>query len=443
VTHLQKRLRLFFFFGCAILSPHLNIQAQQPQTQAQPVTPQWIQTVSKQNQLTGNWDGVRKYLSHYGIDVRARYVGESASIYSGGSGQGSDYSDDLAIYMDAKLRRTLRLKGTTFHFSFDRRHGGSTSAHDLANNILAVQEGYGAGETNRISELTIDESLLHKRVNVKVGDFIMGNDFARTSALCDYENLGFCAHAESLPSDAAWADWPTAQLGARLRVFMQPNFYLEVAAFEANSLNKKPWNGFNLSFDGATGAIFPLELSLNSHAGAKALPGTYKLGSYYDTSEAKDVNQSGQVVAGRYGGWLLTSQQIASFSVDNSRGVNLYLQGTLSDKPSALMSSYLLGAVIAQGPMRSRPHDYVNFGCVHAGVNPRALRAESMHALEEKAVDTTFANAEIACEAGYGWQITPAISFHPNFQYVRNPGAFTFSHVPNGWVFGTMTKFTF
>ncbi|WP_420239174.1 carbohydrate porin [Telmatobacter bradus] len=399
--------------------------------------------MGRQNQLSGDWDGARKYLSHYGIDIRSRYIGESATVYAGGNGQGSDYSDDLSFFLDAKLKRTLGWKGTTFHFSFDRRHGGSASANFLANNILAVQENYGAGETNRITEFSIDKSLLHKRMSLKVGDFIMGNDFARTAVLCDYENLGFCAHAESLPNDAAWTDWPTAELGARLRIFIQPNFYLEVAAYEANAQNKKSGNGLNLSFDGATGAIFPLELSLNSYAGAKALPGTYKLGSYYDTSEAKDVNQSGQVVAGRYGGWLLTSQQIASFSVDNSRGVNLYLQGTLSDKPSALMTSYLLAAAIAQGPMRRRPHDYVNLGCVHAGVNPRALRAESMHALEDKAVDTTFSNAEIACEAGYGWQFTPALSFHPNFQYVRNPAAFTFGHVPNGWVFGTMTKVNF
>lgn len=442
MTVWQRPFRFFLFWSCALFPVAQNLVAQQTQPPA-PGKPQWIRSLGNRNELTGTWDGARKRLLRQGIDVHARYVGESATVYAGGTGQGSDYADDLGLYLDFDLKKIVGWQGASFHFAYDRRHGGSASANYLGNNILTVQEGYGVGETNRLAELSLEQQLLRKRVNFKIGYYVMGNDFARTSVLCDFENLGFCAHAESMPNDAAWADWPTAQLGTRLRVNLRPNLYAEVGAYEANSLNKKAWNGFNLSFDGATGAIFPVEFGLKTQAGAKKLAGTYKLGGYYDTSEAADQDKSGKVIAGRYGGWLLGSQQIVSFAPGTERGVNLYLQGTLSDKATAPMSSYLLGAVIVQGPMHQRPDDYANFGCVHAGVNPRALRAESAQALADGAVDTTFANAEVDCEAGYGWQITHSILFHPNFQYVRHPAAFNFGHVADGWVFGTMTKIVF
>lgn len=442
MTVWQRPFSFFLFFYCAVfsLAQHRMVQAGQPV--ASDKLP-WIDALGKRNELTGTWNGERKHLKDQGIDINARYVGESATVYAGGTGHGSDYADDLGLYLDFDLGKIAGWQGAIFHFAYDRRHGGSASANDLGNNILTVQEGYGVGETNRLAELSLEQQLLHQRIDIKIGDYVMGNDFARTSVLCDFENLGFCAHAESMPNDAAWADWPTAQLGARLRVNLRQNLYAEVGAYEANSLNKKAWNGFNLSLDGATGAIFPLEFGLKTHSGRKKLAGTYKLGGYYDTSEAADQNKSGKKVAGRYGGWLLGSQRVVSFASGTQRGVNLYLQGTLSDKPTAPMSSYLLGAVIVQGPLRQRPDDYANLGCVHAGVNPRALRAESAQALANKAVETSFANAEIDCEAGYGWQLTRAILFHPNFQYVRNPAAFNFGHLANGWVFGTMTKIVF
>lgn len=442
MTVFQRFFRFFLLLSGALFPAARNLAAQQAPPSAQPLA-QWIHTIGDHNELTGSWDGARKQLMRQGIKIQSRYVGESATVYAGGTGQGSDYADDLGLYLDFDLGKIAGLHGTIFHFAYDRRHGGSASANYLGNNILTVQEGYGVGETNRLAELSLEQQLLRRRVDFKIGYYVMGNDFARTSVLCDFENLGFCAHAESMPNDAAWADWPTAQLGTRVRVNLRQNFYAEIGAYEANSLNKKAWNGFNLSFDGATGAIIPVEFGLKTQTGAKKLAGTYKLGGYYDSSEAADQNKSGKKVAGRYGGWLLGSQQLVSFAPGTARGINLYLQGTLSDKPTAPMTSYLLGAIIVQGPMHRRPEDYINFGCVHAGVNPRALRAESAQALASKAVETDFANAEVDCEAGYGWQVTHAILFHPNFQYVQNPAAFNFGHVANGWVFGTMTKIVF
>lgn len=46
-------------------------------------------------------------------------------------------------------------------------------------------------------------------------------------------------------------------------------------------------------------------------------------------------------------------------------------------------------------------------------------------------------------ELGYGIQMTPWLLVHPNVQYIVDPGAFVFKHVPNAWVFGAQTKIVF
>ena len=96
-----------------------------------------------------------------------------------------------------------------------------------------------------------------------------------------------------------------------------------------------------------------------------------------------------------------------------------------------------LAGLIAQGPFAARPDDYMNIGYVRAVVNQRKLDREEAAGL------TNLSDGEGVIEAGYGLQATPWLLIHPNVQYVMNPGAFSYKHVPDAWVFGFETKVTF
>jgi porin len=50
---------------------------------------------------------------------------------------------------------------------------------------------------------------------------------------------------------------------------------------------------------------------------------------------------------------------------------------------------------------------------------------------------------ENVVELAYGLQATPWMQIHPNVQFIGNPGAFSFQHVPDAWVFGTHVALTF
>jgi len=155
-----------------------------PAPQQQPET--WLTRPT----LTGDWGGLRTRLLSEGFDFRAGYVNEYAYNFSGGTGIGGDFAQQFAFGADIDLGKTIGLSGGAFHITFNAREGRSTSA-DFIGNKLAVQEVYGAGENFRLSEFSYAQDLADKKLNVKVGFYPMGNDFATTPILCSFRMSDF------------------------------------------------------------------------------------------------------------------------------------------------------------------------------------------------------------------------------------------------------------
>jgi porin len=341
------------------------------------------------------------------------------------------------------LGKLVKWKGANFHFNIDDRHGTSTSVQDIGNNKMNVQEIYGAGENRRFSELSFDQHLAKDFIVLKAGWYVIGNDYASTGLLCDLQNLAFCAHPQSLPGDAAWTDWPTAEWGFRVQLNLLRNLYLRTGIYEGNTSYKAAKNGMKFSFNGATGAVFPAEFGYTSSLGAKKLAGHYKLGAYFDTSRAKDQADPSQQHDGRYGGWLMIDQEVLSFEPGTPRGLYLDFQQTLGDRRTAPMTSWETAAAVAQGPFNSRKDDFISFGYARTGVNPGGLKYEAATLSAKGITNFPLASGEAVFEEGYGVMVTRWWLIHPNFQYVVDPGAFTYTHIPNPWVFGVQTKVTF
>ena len=416
------------------------------QTPASSEMPRYMHTEAawmSQPWMTGDWNSYRTKLNNAGIHAWGNYVGESATMLSGGLRSGSNYTDDNRLAADLDLGKLANWKGANFHFIIDDRHGTSTSVQDLISNKMNVQEIYGAGENRRFSELTLDQHLFNDFVILKAGWYVIGNDYASTPMLCELQNLGFCAHPQSLPGDAAWTDWPTAEWGVRVQFNLRKNLYFKTGAYEGNTSYKASKNGMKFSFNDATGAVFPAEFAYTSSLGSNKLVGHYKLGAYYDTSRAKDQANPSEEHDGRYGGWLLADQEVLSFEPGTPRGLYLFGQGTLSDRRTAAISSWETAAAIAQGPFNFRKDDFISFGYARAGVNPGGLKHEEATLAGEGITNFPLAKGEAVIEEGYGMMVTRWWLIHPNFQYVIDPGAFTYTHVPNPWVFGVQTKITF
>jgi porin len=403
---------------------------------------QSLESWMNQATMTGDWGGLRTRLSQDGFNFRASYIGEYAYSFSGGKRIGGDYAQQLAVGMDLDMDKVAGLTGGTFHVSLNVREGRSTTADDIGNKI-AVQEIYGDGNNTRLAEVSYQQLLFNNILDLKAGFIVMGDDFARTGILCDFENDAFCAHPNSLPSNSGWSDYPAGKWGGRVRVNLPDDFYAETGVIDVNPTYAAFNNGFKLSLQGSTGALVPVEFGKTVKLGSAALPGHYKIGGYYDTSDAPDVTNPHLSYSGRYGGYILADQMILSFEPGTDRGLIAVASVTLSDKRTSPLPTYFTLALVAQGPLAVRPHDFIAIGYVRDPVNSRVINQENAIFVARGLLNPELEQGENIVELAYGLQVAPWMNIHPNVQYIGNPGAFSFKHVPDAWVFGTHLGLTF
>lgn len=395
-----------------------------------------------QKTMTGNWNGARKKLESIGISPHGYYIGDFADAVSGGKRQGDGYAQEVNFGANVDLNRLAGLKGGKLHINFDLRYGHSVTTQDIGN-VLQVQQDFGAGETLRLAEISYKQSFDKNFIDTQVGFFPIGNDFASTTLLCDFQNVGFCAHPQNLPDSSGWSDYPTGKWGGVIKMNVKRNFYVEAGVADVNPGYYAHTNGLKVSLSGSTGALIPVEVGVTTALGSARLPGHYKIGAYYDTSSTANVAIADRVDNGRYGAYLLADQMLFSFDGTNKRGLIGFAQASFSDPRTAVFANTLAAGFVAEGPFASRPHDFFDVGYVRAGINHRAINAESIKLAAERLPNYGLEEGEGIVEVGYGLQATPWLLIHPNVQYVDNPGAFSYKHTPNAWVFGLQTKVIF
>ena len=351
--------------------------------------------------LTGDWGGLRTTLLDAGFDLRAAYVGEYAYSFSGGQRIGGDLAQQFAFGADIDMGKVAGIAGGILHITFNAREGRSTSA-DYIGNLLSVQEVYGGGEDFRMAELFYEQKLADNFVNLKAGYYAMGSDFATTPILCDFMNVGFCSHPQSLPNNAGWSDYPNARWGGRVRFNLPSNIYAEIGVYDVDPTDALHGNGLKVNLSGSTGAIIPIEFGKTVALGPSALTGNYKLGAYYDTSEVNDIAYANTSRTGRYGGYLLMDQMVWRFQPGTDRGLIVVADTSISDSRTARVPSGFLLAIVAQGPMASRPNDFIGIGFIHALVNSRAVNAQSAQLMAQDIENRILVHWR-KCRRGWIW----------------------------------------
>jgi porin len=396
--------------------------------------------------LTGDWNGGRTKLKRDGITISGSYTGEFADALSGGKRSGNDIASQFGLGMDVDLGKLAGLNGAILHFAVNQRVGRNTSADDIGNK-LAVQEVYGAGETLRIVEMSYEQKLDGDQIDTKAGFYPMGNDFAGTALLLDFQNVGFCVHPQNLPGSSGWSDYPTGKWGGRIKYMPSgsPTTYIQIGVFDVNPTYSAKANGLKTSLSGSTGALIPLEAEYTAALGAAAMPGHYKAGVYDDTSSVKnaaDVTSAQTAMqTGRYGAYLLVDQMFVSFDGTPKRGLIAFAQGSYSDPQTAVFESTLDAGLVAQGPFAVRPKDFIALGYVRAGLNNRTINAKEF---ASHGVLSGLSDGEGVVELGYGMQATPWLLVHPNMQYITDPGTFAYNKkLKNAWAFGLQAKVIF
>ncbi|QJU58977.1 carbohydrate porin [Sphingomonas sp. AP4-R1] len=424
-------------------TPDANPANAAAETQEAPKTP---------STLTGEWGGLRTKARDAGIDLTGAYVSEFGANVSGGQRKDATETGQFTFGATVDTDKLFGLKGGTLQASITFRRGHNLADPSRAGlgTLQQVQEVYGRGQTWRLTELWYQQDL-GGGFDIKAGRMTQGADF--NSFSCDFMNLSFCgAPAGNLAGDY-WYNWPIAQWGARLR-YKTPTWYAMAGAYENNprNLNNKFIFGY---FHGATGVLATGEAGWTPHLGAKGLPGSYRVGGWYNSSDANDlllgVDRQPFAVTGtnplrkdsRYGGYVEIQQQLTGTATVDAKGetktvkgLSIFFNMTQTDRGTQRTDNQTAVGLVLTGAIPGRAADDIGFAVARTNVNARAAQAEVL-----ASPGSEKPNAEYAAELYYGLHLKPWLVLRPNVQYIVDPGGY--SDMKDVVVLGVKSAVTF
>jgi len=379
----------------------------------------------------GDWDGNRTILADQGYEFTFGYTGQFAgTLHTEHKGNGSAYADQWTIGTKLNLEKILDWNDTEAEIKITHRGGQSLNqeADALSQKFFQTQEVYGRGQTWRLTDFWIQKSFFDRHLDIKVGRYGIGGEFARAD--CLFQNLSLCGGQVSKGAGDQWYDAPVSQWAMRIRYNLHPELYAQVGVFEQNPINGNATNttdGFNLSTDGSKGAIIPVEVVWSPKKAFEQLPlpAEYRLGYFYSTVDAKNVKYDytqsnlGQPLNDNYhknSVWASMKQQLTSKDGDNSRGLTVMGQAIFFDDETSIYKDIQNIALVYKGLFANRPEDELGGGVARIHINSDAQK------FKDSALTHGF-NSEVNAEIYYGLKLRNWLMIKPNVQYIHNISA--------------------
>jgi porin len=441
--------------------------------------------------------GDRSRLADHGFSVNGHLTSEAAANLTGGLplggnavARGTALSSEFGFGFDADFGKLSAGSGAgILHFLLTTRFGSNLSSQAIGN-LASVEEIYGDGQTTRITFLDYEQPLLKKKLDLRLGkynqqnDFIAGSSYWGGDLYCFYMNNNICGTPAGIPinngvvpgGSEGYTYYPSSQWGARLKVNLSPNAYVQAAAIEGNPIVNTKSGGLYLGFNGGVGTELPVEVGFILKDGAGNLHGNVRVGAYYDTSDVEnDASRAGSAIAlapdetnaaglasnaaalasiptqfvrGRNGAYLQVDHLIGGSAAAGKPGSTLFGAFEYSDPNTSLISTeYEFGAV-RHGTFAGRPNDTISAGFASENYNVRLQRLESTLQSRGFAVPSTVADQ--VAELNYGIQVAPWFALRPNVQFVidpsgvkANPGIGVLRPPGNAFVIGLGSSITF
>ena len=240
--------------------------------------------------------------------------------------------------------------------------------------------------------------------------------------------------------------YPMSAPGIRLALTPANWLTYQGAVFQGNpfaqNVNR---NGFDWDLSASNGyfSIHELTFRLNQESGSSSLPGTFKVGGWFDT--APDPGSSGE--SWNYGIYFVADQmlyrvrrpdfttpdnknnQTASVSVTN-KGLGAFTHVGIAPRNSSLINFYIDGGLTYKGLIPSRDSDILGFAIAYGHLSNDPAQSQG----------TSDRGYEIVFEATYQIELTAYLSLQPDLQYVIHPSG---TDIANALVLGARTTVSF
>jgi len=457
--HLLSASILWILLVCATTAGHAQTGTQptsaQPSSAADESEPGFFTNLfaPSRSNLLGDMFGLRTVLGRYGITLNLTDTDEVLGNLSGGIRRGATYEGLTTLTVQLDTLKAFGWAGGTFNISGLQIRGRDLSQYYLDN--LQTASGIEADDTTRLWEIWYDQAFLDNKADVKIGQQSLDQEFivSQGSSLFINTMMGW----PLVPSDDLYAGgpaYPLSSLGVRLRVQPGGGFTVLGGVFQDNPpggpfdddsqlRGTTRWGGnFNLR----TGALFIAELqyALNQPSTGEmarpgqqsGLPGTYKLGFWYDTApfpsprfdntglSLANPNSDGVPVTLLHN-WSIygvMDQVVWQPDPQAARAVGVFarIMGAPGDRN--LIDFSVNAGVTLKAPLPGRDNDTFGVGFGVAKLSGAAVGLSQDTAFFTQNPSYPVLGSETFIEVTYQAQVAPWLQVQPDFQYVFNPG---------------------
>jgi porin len=378
--------------------------------------------------------GTRSALARHGIGIGATYIGEVLGNPSGGVKQSAHYDGLLGVYIDADMEKMIGWKGLCFHANMFQIHGTSITGENLLSIISA--SNIEALPSTRLDEFWFEQKLLNDKVSVRFGALAVDTEFliAESAGAFIANTFGWTTiSSDNLPYGGPI--YPFASPGVRAAIEPNERFKLMIDVNDDNPAGSCPEgldpgqcneNGLEFRLDDPPLLLVEADYSYNKRGG---LPGTIKLGGWYDfgkfDDQRLDVNGGLQGVTGldplehdgTYALYGVIDQFVYQLPGEgDARGISVFARviGSPSDRNE--IDAYFDTGVVFTGMIRRRPNDVFGVGLAYTGISDDASAFDKDSGL------SVIRSHEVFLEISYTAEIVPGWTLQPDFQYIWNPG---------------------
>ena len=383
----------------------------------------------------------RNKLKEFGIDFKLHEWSEVWGNLTGGGRRATSYNGLTIAKLDIDLDKALGWSGAQFEVSALDIHGHGPTQSLVGNRQIV--SGIEATPSIKLYDLWLDQSLLDKRLSVRVGQEGADGELMITQygALFVNASFGFPGMAAAdLPSGAP--AYPLTTPFARLKFQANDNLSLIGAVFNGDPA---PPGGGDPQIRDRNGTAF----RLNDHAltvgevsyspdpkASEALPTTYKLGAWYASNHFADqrIDSGGGLLAnpastGRAlqhtGDWAvygIVDQMVWQRSDQEDQGIGIFLRVMGGPSDRNLINLGITAGMNWRASFASREEDAFGIAVAYLGISPAARRF-SRDLIAFGGPNVPYAANETVVEATYTAPITSYLTLQPDIQLVLNPGA--------------------
>jgi porin len=435
----------FYLLGATALA--------QPATPAPVEQPDFSTGLWSRSNLLGDAGGVRSGLWNLGITLGLQDFNEVWGNISGSVQRGATYDGLTVMGIGLDTQRAFGWEGGTFNVSALQIRGQNIAVDNLLN--LQTPSGILAQPTTRLWEAWFQQSFLDGRFELKLGQLSLDQEFMTSAGSSLFLNtvMGW----PMLPSADLYAGgpaYPLSSLGMRLRAQPGGGFTTLLGVSDDNPpggpfnndsqlRGSSRWGG---NFSLRTGALVigEVQYALNQpgngemvSAGAATggLPGSYKLGFWYDSGAFPDqrFDNTGGLLAdpassgvprllrNNFSLYAVADQMVWRPSEDSPRAVGLFARVMGAPGDRNLISLGVNAGATLKAPVEGRDNDTVGIGFGIARVSSGA-RAFDSDVAAFSGPASFVRSTETFIEVTYQASIAPWWQFQPDFQYVFNPG---------------------